>query len=352
MKKLLFLILCSLFFLPLQAQYTQTGVMDLNFTETQIFKTGWQPANRPGYNYGSGFTFKFYDSRYSAQMFMPCAGKESELYIRGEYSNQWGNWNRVWHSGNIDDLKVADLNLSNYWQVNNGDLNFLGNVGIGASYTGNARLTIKSEGATQLRMENDTPGEEAGMRFRVRTADDKNWLHADIKLISTSNSAETGFLGFKVPANNTVGAGFKMIINQDGNVGIGTETPNGYKLAVNGTIRAKEIKVETNWADFVFKDDYQLMKLSDLEDFIEGNGHLPEIPTEKEVEENGISLGEMNSKLLQKIEELTLYIIDQNQSLELERVRNTHLQETQLQILQVLKSQSNEIEQLKEQLNQ
>ena len=97
-----------------------------------------------------------------------------------------------------------------------------------------------------------------------------------------------------------------------GKVGIGTQASNSYQLSVSGTIRAKEIKVETDWADFVFKDDYQLMKLSDLEQFIQDNGHLPEIPSEVEVEEKGISLGEMNSKLLQKIEELTLYTIQLN----------------------------------------
>nr|WP_320120077.1 hypothetical protein [uncultured Marinifilum sp.] len=117
MKKILLLILCSFFFLSLRAQYTQTNVLNLNFNETQIFKSGWQPANRPGYNYGSGFTFKFFDSRYSGQIFMPCAGMESELFIRGEFSNQWGNWNRLWHSGNMDELQVADLDLSNYWQI-------------------------------------------------------------------------------------------------------------------------------------------------------------------------------------------------------------------------------------------
>lgn len=94
----------------------------------------------------------------------------------------------------------------------------------------------------------------------------------------------------------------------EGNMGIGIKNPSN-KLDVDGIIRAKEIKVETNWADFVFKENYQLMKLSELEEFIEENGHLPEIPTEKEVKENGVSLGEMNSRLLQKIEEQTLYIL-------------------------------------------
>ena len=109
-------------------------------------------------------------------------------------------------------------------------------------------------------------------------------------------------------ASNTNG----LCIARNGNIGMGTEDTGANRLSVNGTIRAKEIKVEANWADFVFEDDYQLMKLSDLEKFIEENGHLPEIPTEKEVEENGISLGDMNSKLLQKIEELSLYVIELN----------------------------------------
>jgi hypothetical protein len=99
-----------------------------------------------------------------------------------------------------------------------------------------------------------------------------------------------------------------------GHLGILT-TPTDYPLSVNGTIRAKEIKVETDWADFVFEDDYQLMQLSDLEEFIKENGHLPEIPTEKEVEENGVSLGEMNSKLLQKIEELTIHMIQKDKEI-------------------------------------
>ncbi len=102
-------------------------------------------------------------------------------------------------------------------------------------------------------------------------------------------------------------------------VSIGTTNYNSnYLLQVGGTIRAKEVKVETGWSDFVFEPDYELKPLGQIEDFINENGHLPDIPSAKEVEENGISLGEMDAKLLQKIEELTLYVIEQNRKLEMQ----------------------------------
>lgn len=101
-----------------------------------------------------------------------------------------------------------------------------------------------------------------------------------------------------------------------GNVGIGTFNPGSWKLAVNGKIRAKEIKVETGWSDFVFFDNYKLPTLQEVENHIKKNGHLKDIPSAKEVEENGIFLGEMDAKLLQKIEELTLYTIQQEKKIQ------------------------------------
>jgi hypothetical protein len=95
-----------------------------------------------------------------------------------------------------------------------------------------------------------------------------------------------------------------------GNLGIQTDNPT-YPLTVNGTIRSKKVIVDTGWSDFVFDDDYKLMPLHEVEAFIKTNRHLPEIPSAKEVEENGVSLGEISASLLQKIEELTLYAIEQ-----------------------------------------
>lgn len=126
----------------------------------------------------------------------------------------------------------------------------------------------------------------------------------------------TGYLNFYVKEDNNTTLYEAMRIVPNGNVGIGTTTPNE-KLSVNGKIRAKEIKVEaTGWPDYVFEDGYQTKSLPELETFIKQYKHLPEVPSAKEVEQNGVELGEMNKILLKKIEELTLLLIEQNKRIE------------------------------------
>jgi hypothetical protein len=107
-----------------------------------------------------------------------------------------------------------------------------------------------------------------------------------------------------------VGMGERMRIDRDGNVGIGTTSPTE-KLSVNGNIRSKKIIVTQNgWSDYVFNDGYHLRPLTQVENFIKENKHLPEVPTAKEVEKNGVDVGETQALLLKKIEELTLYMIE------------------------------------------
>lgn len=104
----------------------------------------------------------------------------------------------------------------------------------------------------------------------------------------------------------------------NGNIGIGTADTKGFKLGVHGKIAAEEVKVAlySNWADFVFEEEYKLPTLQEVEHQIKEKGHLKDIPSAEDVKENGILLGEMNSKLLQKIEELTLYAIQQQKEID------------------------------------
>lgn len=103
-------------------------------------------------------------------------------------------------------------------------------------------------------------------------------------------------------------------------IGIGTTSfidgTDIYRLSVNGAIRADRVRVYTTWADYVFEKDYKLPTLQEVEKHIAEKGHLQDIPSAKEVEQNGIELGEMNKLLLQKVEELTLYIIEMNKELQ------------------------------------
>ncbi|MEO0901176.1 MAG: hypothetical protein AAFY00_03860, partial [Bacteroidota bacterium] len=114
-----------------------------------------------------------------------------------------------------------------------------------------------------------------------------------------------GFITFNTDTNVE-----KVRITKNGSVGIGTSIPDA-KLTVKGNIHAEEVKVDLSvpGPDYVFKEDYDLKSLEEVQNYIRENGHLPNVPSAKDMEENGIQLGEMNMKLLEKIEELTLYIL-------------------------------------------
>ena len=102
-----------------------------------------------------------------------------------------------------------------------------------------------------------------------------------------------------------------FVINNNGNVGIGTSDPGNYKLAVEGKIGCRELKInQDSWADYVFKKEYTLKTLDEIECHINEKGYLPGMPSEAEVKENGgVEVGAMQVKLLEKIEEMTLHMI-------------------------------------------
>ncbi|WP_420385481.1 hypothetical protein [Roseivirga sp.] len=183
---------------------------------------------------------------------------------------------------------------------------FGGNVGIGTT-SPNAKLEVT--GAT--RINSTTPV--------------LHFLENDITDSNFQIDVSGGNLNFRTNNDSFTNASTKMSILNNGNVGMGTTTP-GEKLEVNGTIRSKKVKVEASgWPDYVFADNYQLPSLTDIENFIKTNGHLPEVPSAKEVTENGLDLGDMEATLLKKVEEMTLYMIEMKKEVEALKEENKTL---------------------------
>nr|WP_315421979.1 hypothetical protein [uncultured Pedobacter sp.] len=150
----------------------------------------------------------------------------------------------------------------------------------------------------------------------------------DTRALSVSNTLSNhSFVSNDYPVILTTGGGNQPMILDAARIGIGTATP-AEKLSVNGNIRAKEIKVEAaNWPDYVFDKDYRILGLQELDAYIKANKHLPGMPSAKEVEANGMALGEMVKLQQKKIEELTLHLIEKdNEILKLKNLEGKFLE--------------------------
>ncbi len=133
---------------------------------------------------------------------------------------------------------------------------------------------------------------------------------------AANGTTDGGFVFRGYTTTDNVASNDWMVIKNGGKVGIGTSDPKN-KLSVEGTIWAKEVKVSlTDAADWVFEEDYTLRPLTEVESYIKENKHLPEMPSAEEFRKNDLKVSEMTNKLLQKIEELTLYTIEQEKKLE------------------------------------
>ncbi|MDP5202038.1 hypothetical protein [Flavobacterium sp. DG2-3] len=184
----------------------------------------------------------------------------------------------------------------------------LGNLGIGTTNP-MAKLQVDN-GNILVRNYANVDNESAIMIAHSINITNYDTYGTSIRTITQSAGNNTYGLQFFTQESYLKPQTEKLRILGNGNVGIGIANPNN-KLDVNGTIHSKEVKVDmTGWSDFVFKKEYNLPTLQEVEKHIAEKGHLENIPSEEEVLKNGINLGEMNSKLLQKIEELTLYMIE------------------------------------------
>ncbi|PTS94695.1 hypothetical protein DBR11_22735, partial [Pedobacter sp. HMWF019] len=159
----------------------------------------------------------------------------------------------------------------------------------------------------------------AGYMVKITHLQNRADQLTDINQIKVNNTVS----GLDIPdflvstiLDNNLSSSKNLMVTGDGNhyisngsLAIGTADPKGYKLAVAGNMIAESIKVQlqTAWPDYVFKDDYKLISLQETEKHIKEKGHLPGIPSAVEVKSEGIDLGEMNGRLLKKIEEMTLH---------------------------------------------
>jgi hypothetical protein len=188
----------------------------------------------------------------------------------------------------------------------------------------------------------DCNTEYANPRFRIRAIGTFGWpepITVNIKVRSISlNSYWTAlnasgndltvtkflpmtnewnlYVGNDITSN---GANLAIKAIENGNVGIGTSTPDA-KLTVNGTLHSKEVRVDMNiLPDYVFKPGYDLLTLDEVKRYIDKNQHLPGVPSAEQTEKGGLKLGEMNAILLKKVEELTLYLLERDKQLKSDR---------------------------------
>lgn len=250
------------------------------------------------------------------------ANKTDEYYLTTSSFYPW--------TSNTKTLGTTSKQWSNLYSVAG---NFTGAVATGAlTTTGNATFSGSIGIGTTSPAQKIDIHIAAGPAFERIKSDD---AYAGI-MIEKGSASQNGYILYRTGSTNywSVGmignndfnisttyssSGSKFYINSSGQVGIGTTSPaTGYRLSVDGKIICEELRVDlsTGWPDYVFGKEYKLMSLKELDSFIQTNGHLPNIPAAAEIQESGLEVGEMQRLMMEKIEELSLYIIEQQKEID------------------------------------
>ena len=301
MKKLLFTIVMGLLISNLNAQKLEptshiwvAGTAD-NFKGGYTFSyaTSGTPWN------GSLISFGGFDNNYDTQISSDYWRNRISFRTKNGDANTWQPW-----------VELATKGANDF--VGNQFID--GNLGVGTNNPENKLSIVDNSGSLFI------ASYAGGKKYEDYTYTGISYGEA----ILAGSSANIGYMSHRSDKSLSglyfvnYGESEKLsslFIRSGGNVGIGTSNPKN-KLDVKGTIHSQEVNVDMDgWSDFVFKKEYNLPTLAEVEKHIAEKGHLENIPSEEEVLKNGINLGEMNEKLLQKIEEMTLYMIEQNKQI-------------------------------------
>ena len=219
----------------------------------------------------------------------------------------------------IDVLTIENNSAEHSFYVKAG-----GNVGIGTNNPESLLDIAKFMTEPTLSIRNLGSNGGASLRL-VDQASNSDWKFKSINTGGIKIRDQIYSIDVLTIENNA--AANCIYVKAGGNVGIGTSNPTT-KLAVNGKIDCKEVEVYlSGWSDFVFAEGYQLRSLTEVDAYVKEHKHLPGVPSEQEVLEDGVNLGEMNAILLEKIEELTLYMIELKKDNEVMKIQIGELME-------------------------